>query len=45
MRDVWRLIDWLGNELEGLLPEGYQPAGRESLTAERTDATSESPAA
>ncbi len=26
MRDVWKLIDWLGDELEGLLPEGYRSA-------------------
>ena len=54
MRDVWKLIDWLADELEGLLPEGYRkaeadadaeaPAETGGLTAESADEPSESPA-
>ena len=54
MRDVWKLIDWLGEELERLLPEGYREAADAAaaaaaeaggLTAESADEPSESPAA
>ena len=56
MRDVWKLIDWLGDELERLLPEGYRDSAAAAaaaaaaaeaggLTAESADEPSESPAA
>jgi len=45
MRDVWKLIDWLGDELDGLLPEGYQRAERNGRATDAPSSAKSSPAA
>jgi WS/DGAT/MGAT family acyltransferase len=41
MRDVWKLIGWLGDELDELLPEGYErPAETPAASAEKTEPAS-----
>src|SRR5205085_4105617 len=43
MRDVWKLIGWLGDEVDELLPEGYdRQIETPSVTAEQTETASTS---